>query len=91
VQVVGEVVALHVGEVELAADVLREPAGDLDPADVLADRVMAARFGDEDAVARAEPIDGRGAADELGRSPLKRAKRIEKDVMGFRAACRRRP
>ena len=62
-EVVGEVVALHVLDVELAAHVLREPARDLDAADVLGDGVVAAGLGDEDVGAALEVVDRQRALD----------------------------
>ena len=46
-------------ELELRADVLRQPARDLDAADVVGDGVMAARLGDEDAVAGPQVLQGK--------------------------------
>ena len=52
-EVVGEVAPLDRLELERDARALPEPAGDLHAPDVLADGVVRARLGDEDAVARA--------------------------------------
>ena len=69
-QVVREVVPLHVRELELAADVLREPARDLHPADVLADGVVRAGLGDEHAVAGRSCSMAERPAHQLGQVAL---------------------
>ena len=88
-EVVGEVVALDVVEFELAADVLRQPARDLDAADVLADGVVRAGLGDEHAVAGLQVVDGQRPADELDQVALEAG---EEDREAWsaarRAACR---
>ncbi len=60
-QVLGKVVALDRVHLELAAHILVEPPRDLHPADVVGDGVMAARLGDEDAVAGPQVLQGEGA------------------------------
>ena len=84
-------------ELELPADILGQPAGDLHPADVFADRVVRASFGDQHPVARrAECSMAIAPCTCAVRSPLKRDIRIEKLVSGtdrgvsaatFRNAC----
>ncbi len=50
--VIGEVVPLNGGELELSAHVLGEPAGDLQTADALTDRGVRAYLGDENVLPR---------------------------------------
>ena len=57
-EVFGEIVTLDRVDLQLAPGVLREPAGDLHPPDVVGYGVVAARLGDEDAVARPQALDG---------------------------------
>ena len=64
VEISREIVAAVRLEGEVAADVLRQPARDLDPADVLADRVVRAALGHQHAVAAAQVVDGARAGGE---------------------------
>lgn len=60
-QVVGEVLSLDGGKLQRTADILAEPFGDFDAADVVVDGVVAARFGNKYPIARTKGIDGKGA------------------------------
>ena len=64
-QVAGEVVALVVNEVEVAADVLSHPTRDFHAPDIVTDRVMCTGFTDEDPWARLEAVDRGSAADQF--------------------------
>ena len=64
-QIVRKIVPLGGVDPQLAADVLRQPAGNLHPADVVADRVMRTGLGHQHAVAGPQPLDGQGPFDEL--------------------------
>ena len=59
VQAVREIVSLVVLEVQFAADVLSQPARNLDSADIVTDRVMRTGFADQDAGMRDNifPVD----------------------------------
>jgi hypothetical protein len=57
-EVLREVVSLDGCKLERAANELIQPARDFDASDVVSDGMMGASFGDEDAVARAEGVDG---------------------------------
>ena len=60
-QVHGEIVALYGVELKLAAHVLRQPSGYFNPADIIRNRMMAARFGHQYPVPRPQIINGQGA------------------------------
>ena len=79
----GEIVSLDMTDVQLSSDILRQPAGDFNSADIFAYRVMEKQdVSNENAIPCLQSIYGQRPMTWFRRSPLKRANRIEKLVKG---------
>ena len=70
VEVLGIIPARRDVDLQLAADVLAEPPGDLDPPDVVLEGVVGAGLGDEHPVPRPQGLDHRGPGRGRGEIPL---------------------
>jgi hypothetical protein len=61
--------SLPMNEFQIQSRILTDPAGNLDPADIFADRMMGARFQNKDAASGLQTVYGFDSAHELFQIP----------------------